>query len=229
MEFVSYPNLHLPQVSFMLMRFVAGCGKSVLTSSLIDRVLSAAGCSDYHNTSAFYYCDHADKRTLEAVNIFSGLAQQLLRSMADIPPVISSLIDNLYSNGSQTPGVESIIHLLLEMIKKNSQITTFFLDGLDEVLDKERNFIFLTLQKFLAMSEKLKIFVSSREDTTYLIGESSVPNFKVRLDVNCISGDIDNYARHAIRDLIQRGELVLGNLELEEEIFTALTIGAKGM
>lgn len=46
----------------------AGCGKSVLSSSIVDSLGSTENV-------VYYYCDYSDKRTLDPANLFGTLAR----------------------------------------------------------------------------------------------------------------------------------------------------------
>jgi hypothetical protein len=105
-----------------------------------------------------------------------------------------------------------------------------FIDGLDEVLDKDRRLVFSTIRDLIeAAPSVVKALFASREDTSYLIGVADVPRFKVHISTNNITEDIDIYVKHAIRTLIERKEMVLGDPLLAGDITTALLNGAKGM
>ena len=207
---------------------VAGCGKSVLVSSLIDDMLSPGVISEVGRTTVFYYCDHADKRTLDPINIFGSLTQQVLRCMTPLPDTILSEIKGLTRGGST---VDDLCRLLLTSITSVSKLT-LFVDGLDEILEHDREAVFSSLKALLSGSRgAANLFVSSREDITkwFQSPTANINCFKIRISSTAIGGDIDNYVKHAVHDLILRGELSLGDLTLEEEINDALIAGAKGM
>jgi hypothetical protein len=131
--------------------------------------------------------------------------------MSNIPSDVIALAEACYENGTQSPSMEDLLKILTSVINRISCIV-LFLDGLDEILEQERKAVFHTLREILAQSEpcRLKLFISSREDTTYLTQGPGLLNFKVRLAVSSVTADIDTFAKYAIRDLIERGELVIG-------------------
>lgn len=118
--------------------------------------------------------------------------------------------------------------LIPEAVKKHPSVI-IFIDGLDEVLERERKLVFLSIRHLMKVLPSIKFFIASREDTGYLTKMTNLPSFKVHMRTSIIAGDIDSFVRHAVRGLIDRGELVLGSLLLEDEIATALAQGAKGM
>lgn len=210
--------------------FKAGCGKSVLTSSVIDDFESAADNLQSSTAIAYYYCDHADKRTLDPVNIFSAIAMQIIQYITEFPQEIGMMIESAYLENKRTPDTEEICQILLLAIDKLPTVA-IFIDGLDEVLEDERKMIFSNLRTILLhfKSSSIKLFVSSREDTSYLTKISSVRTFKVQVLASSIAEDISSYIKSSIQDLLRTNELVVKDTALKDEIFQVLVSGAKGM
>lgn len=206
----------------------AGCGKSVLISSVIDDRLSRQADPQISPAIAFYYCNYADKRTLDPLNLFGSIAQQLLRKLKSLPPAISATLENMFEDGKR-PAVEHMLHLIRFSVEALSSVI-MFIDGLDEMSESGRKLVFAHLQmKELGPTTCLKIFVSSREDGSYLMASYCVPNFKTLVSANTVSKDIEMYTKSEVRALRGKGDLALGDPALEGEIVTALVDGAKGM
>jgi len=179
---------------------------------------------------AFYYCDHADKRTLDPVNIYSSLTKQLVQNQTDLPPAIVTMIEESYPEKTSVPALGDILPILVAIIRRQTNVI-IFADGLDKMIDNGRKIFFTHIVDLLLNTApcQLKVFVSSREDTTYLTLNPEVINLKVHLAEESLSGDINSYAKQSIHNLIERRELVLGDCALEETILRALTEGSKGM
>jgi hypothetical protein len=206
----------------------------VLVSSLIDELQTptANGDPEQKKMLVYYYCDHTDKRTLTFANIFSTIAQQLLRQMSqssEVPGGLLNMIELAYqdSNGPSTNDVSS---LLLAIIQRLPEVT-IFIDGLDETPDKERNLFFAKMEELISLATNsiIRLFISSREDITQLNSIPNAQNFHVHITTNSISADIDDFISAAVRDLISQGRLVISDPELEQEICRALAGGARGM
>ncbi|TGO25575.1 hypothetical protein BPAE_0077g00230 [Botrytis paeoniae] len=204
-----------------------GSGKSVLVSSLIDGSKLAFPAD---TAISFYYCDYADKRTLSPSGLFSFISQKLFRDMNEIPEALIAILEAEYSDEATSPSLDRIVALLMKAIDELSSVA-IFIDGLDELPESDRKLTFSILRKiFNEVTSPVKLFVSSREDVTYLFeSSSSLTTFKVHLQTNAISPDIEAYIRHAIDELTTSGDLVLGNLALREDIFNVLRDGARGM
>ncbi|KAM0136395.1 hypothetical protein ACHAP3_004625 [Botrytis cinerea] len=204
-----------------------GSGKSVLVSSLIDGFKMAFPAD---TAVSYYYCDYADKRTLSPSGLFSFISQKLFRDMNEIPEALIAILEADYPDEATSPSLDQIVALLIKAIDELSSVA-IFIDGLDELPESDRKLTFSILRRILnEVTSPVKLFVSSREDVTYLFQSSSgLTTFKVHLQTDYISPDIEAYIRHAIDELITSGDLVLGNLALKEDIFTVLRDGAKGM
>ncbi|KAI9641398.1 hypothetical protein NHQ30_010200 [Ciborinia camelliae] len=225
---VDYRNWRdLDKSSVMSCYGIPGSGKSVLVSSLID---SSKTEFQTKTIVAYYYCDYADKRTLSPSDLFNSISQKLFRSMDDVPQDLMDILEAEYSGGTTSPGLDQIVALLVKAIDQLPAVA-IFIDGLDELPEVDRKLTFSNLRKILNdAASPVKLFVSSREDTTYLF--QSLPCLsisKLHLQTKSISPDIDLYTRYSIDQLIKTGDLVLGNLTLKEDIFDVLKNGAQGM
>lgn len=149
-------------------------------------------------TTTFFYYDHADKRTLDPANIFRSLALQVLRTLGDLPASLLAILERICQD-SMVPETEDSIYLLLETMKRITS-AVIVLDGLDEVNEDDRKLIFRNLRDIIlqATSTVIKVFIASREDTSYLTQVPDIPLFKLRIGTSAIAGDIDSYVRHAI-------------------------------
>ena len=172
-------------------------------SSLIDEMFSDDK-PDTGRNIAFYYCDHADKRTLDPIKIFSSIAVQVFRTLGELPTSLLAMLEGICQNNS-TADLADVVHLLLKAIERVSSVV-IVLDGLDEVDENDRKLIFHHLRDIStqATPPMIKVLVASREDTSYLTQIPGVALFKRRIGVDAVAVDIDCYDKHAIRDLINR-------------------------
>ncbi|RAL63639.1 hypothetical protein DID88_003682 [Monilinia fructigena] len=190
---------------------IPGSGKSVLISSLIDGSSSTL-------------------KVNTAVTLFSYVAQQLLRNLKQIPDNLMEALEAEYPDGAGCPGVDQMIAPLVKIIDQFPSVA-IFIDGLDELPEFDRKLTFSSLRNLLTtVVSSTRLFVSSREDTSYLFPTPpTVKRYKLHVKPNSIAPDIDSYIQHSIVELISTGDLVLGNPELKNVIFTTLKNGAQGM
>lgn len=146
----------------------AGSGKSVSISSRID------GSNSIFLTDtavAYYYFDYADKRTLSPSSLFTCISQQLLRSLKQISDALVEALEADHSDGAVCPEVHQMIALLVKIIDEFSSVA-IFIDGSDELLEADRKLTFSSLRSILTtVVGPAKLFVSNREDTTYLFSK----------------------------------------------------------
>lgn len=206
---------------------IPGCGKSVLASTVVDE-LPVITESASKTATAYYYCDYADKRTLEPINIFGTLSWALLQHI-EIPDEIERLIIASYNEGMRIPEAEEVLQILEASMAAHSHVV-FIVDGLDETSEKDQIMIQKNLQSlFKDYSGVLRLFISCREDVTSLIASPSSQSYKVQIRAAAISDDIAGYVSHSIDSLLATNDLVLRNQDLKKEIIKALVDGAKGM
>lgn len=214
----------------MLILEVAGCGKSVLASGVIDNLTSLRS----ENTAlAYYYCDYADKVSLEPATILGTLVQSLLLVFGIIPDEVAGLIQNSYQDGERTPDTNEVFKILLEVVRLSSE-TVLVLDGIDEVDEKSFYSILSLLNDLLLAPEVvIKVFVTSREhkDLLSVLSPSTGEWYHIHIDQKLISGDIESYIHHSVELLMasKRSIFNTSHTEIMREIDHRLVQGANGM
>jgi len=131
-------------------------------SSVIDDML-VQDISTPQRNIIFYYCDHADKRTLDPVNIFSSLALQVLRTLGDLPTDLLAILESICHDHA-TADLEDVIQLVLKSMDKVTSVV-IVLDGLDEVDEVNRKLIFHNLEDIVgrAATSVIKVAIASRK------------------------------------------------------------------
>jgi hypothetical protein len=135
---MAFVSLHLrPRykiLGFSDQRRLAGCGKSVLVSSIIDS-LTIGG------TLIFYYCDYADKRTLEPSNVFGTLTRQALEKVEILPETLASEIEQAEHDGERLTDISKALAILQKSFQLVPGPLYLILDGLDEATESSQNLI----------------------------------------------------------------------------------------
>jgi hypothetical protein len=203
---------------------IAGCGKSVLASSIIDS-WNASG------TLIFYYCDYADKRTLEPSNVFGAMARQALEKLEVLPETLVSEIEQAEHDEEKFADPSKALIILQKSFHLVPDPVYLILDGLDETTESAQNLICNNLkQLFERTGLPIKLLITGREDlSSSLMLEPSIPFFRVSMASNAIALDIEKYVRASTRRLILDGSLVIRDPDLEKLIVSELVDGAKGM
>lgn len=199
-----------------------------LGCSIVDSIIAKLSQFVPKTAIGYYYCDYADKRTLDPVNILGTLARELLQTI-EIPKAVEDLIITSYGDGMRIPQTEEVLQILIA-IMANYDNVILILDGLDETNENDGILLRKNLFSLLAAyTGTLRLFVSCREDVTSLIANPFTPSFKIQVQAATISADIAEYVSHSIDELLATKDLVIRNESLKDEIIKALVEGAKGM
>ncbi|KAH8769344.1 hypothetical protein F5882DRAFT_362504, partial [Hyaloscypha sp. PMI_1271] len=202
----------------------AGCGKSVLASAIIDALPKSTTSS----AVTHYYCDYADKRTLEPINIFASLAKGLLQHVP-IPSSVERLIVKCYGNGNKSPELGDVLQILGTLVEEVFDSVTMVLDGLDEVKDCDRQSINQAFKSLWGGTKPIKLLLCSRDNDVSAMTPPHVVKHRLQVLPTAISDDIKVYVTHSVRTLLADGSLVVGDEDLEQLIIDCLVDGAKGM
>jgi NACHT domain len=225
MEFVSY---HLTTDHYChpgtLKSLAAGCGKSVLTSTICDSIID----STPKTTVVSYYCDYADKRTLDPLNILGSIAHTLI-SKIEISAVVQNLIEKSYSGGRRLPETEEVLLIIQTVLNDSFDSATIIIDGLDEVKEETRETIYHSLRVLLGIKKVVKLMLSSRADESENVAAESISKHRLLVISDSIAIDISEYIRDAVRSLCTSGRLVMRGAEMEITVVEALNNGANGM
>ena len=107
---------------------IPGCGKSVLASTVIDDLADSTPPAMVD--VVYYYCEYADQRTLQPINIFGTFLKQLY-AKHDIPEEIEEQILQAYAHGTPSPSTKELFNILGQVLALRSRVV-IVLDGLDE-------------------------------------------------------------------------------------------------
>jgi hypothetical protein len=201
----------------------AGCGKSVLTSSIIDTIMASKSC-----VVAYYFCDYVDKRTLDPVAILGTIIQQLLEIREILPLTIEKLIEKNFAD-DKSPDLGVLRDILSAVIQLFPAVTIIF-DGIDEMDDGSQKIFYTTLNKLIQdTSPVLKLLISCRDDATHILRTPTRTSYRIRIQASNIALDIEEYIRYAVELLLANGELVVQDSTLKETVIETLVKGAQGM
>jgi hypothetical protein len=121
-----FTKWHSQQNSFLWLHGIPGCGKTILSSTIIKHLV------DTHPDQIllYFYFDFTDtdKQTLN--NVIRSLISQLYHKRKDTEKLLDSLFTSC-NNGRSQPTVESLCKVFLQMIDQAQEIY-IVLDALDE-------------------------------------------------------------------------------------------------
>jgi len=192
-------------------------------TSVIDYIFSQQKPS----MICYFFCDFANRQSLEIRTLLSSFIKQILTVFTKIPQDLQHQLEKDFGSLYTEPTLDELFGLLAK-VTQLSAITYFIVDGLDECSDHERRRLLLYLQNLTtARKDGIKVLISSREDGDI---SHSVQNYrKVSLDSSQNSTDIDAFVETELHRRVEEGNLVVGHPSMIQEIQEALNRGSDGM
>ncbi|KAK4182171.1 vegetative incompatibility protein HET-E-1, partial [Podospora australis] len=199
----------------------AGCGKTVLTSTIVDQLQKM----DDVITIAFYFdFSNTAKQTVDA------LLRSLVFQLHKRKPNIKEL-DKLYQrldDGSRQPNTEDLISSL-QALMKDSKTIFIILDALDECIEKQQLIKWMETLTAPDLSN-VHVLVTSRPEEEFRrwipsrIGQENC----MPLDREAVNDDIRSYVTATLQESPDFVDKKLSE-ELQEQIRQKVGNGAKGM
>jgi hypothetical protein len=144
-----------------------------------------------------------------------------------LPKTIEDRLKDLFRGTS--PDAEDLEPLLHD-IAATSETMIFVIDGFDECARADRIIVLKMLRRLKSSSRsRIKIFFSSREDVIGDIGRIFNTCRQVSMDCEEARADIPTYVNDIIAEKVENSELVVGNIQLIQDIQNVLVRGANGM
>jgi hypothetical protein len=157
-----FTKWHSQQNSFLWLYGIPGCGKTILSSTIIEHLVDT-----YPNQLLLYfYFDFTDasKQTLD--NVIRSLISQLYHKRKDN----QKLLDPLFSScddGRRQPSCESLCKVFLQMVNQTEEIY-IVLDALDECRTRKgllSEGLLAWIQSLLDLQQRnIHLFVTSRPE-----------------------------------------------------------------
>ncbi|KAF3936301.1 hypothetical protein ABW19_dt0208055 [Dactylella cylindrospora] len=232
-KFVSWRNSSTSSIFWL--RGSPGCGKTRLTSSVIELILQDREVSGSQEAVAYFYIDKTRERSGTQDGVARAIAKQLATLKPDSP--IQPLVVDLYAERekigekSQLLSFDDACKLVAELTSIYPQ-TTIFVDALDEMNDLDGQWQLVQFLKRLPDDSGglIKIFLSSRPNEMQLnnLLETSCQHY-VTLGDN--SSDIEQFINLTIDDLISSRRLLGGKVpsNTRDLIVGSLKEKAQGM
>ena len=198
---------------------IPGCGKTILSSTIIQRTIS--GYQAHADIAVLYfYFDFNDPAKQQPENLVRSLIDQLFSRCTHMPSGLESLYSSC-TNGKRQPQASELFKTLHEMMGGFTQ-TYVVLDALDECL--ERTKLLTQLEEIADWKDvKVHMLVTSRREKD--IEESIVPlgndERRVCIQSRLVDHDIRTYIRHRLRtdrDLKRWREKSEVQLEVEKRL-----------
>jgi hypothetical protein len=215
--------------TFLWLHGIPGCGKTILSSAIIEDL----GKATSHSQSLLYfYFDFNDTNKQSVDSVVRSLISQLYYKRKDTQKQLDSLFSSC-EDGRRQPTTESLCTSLLHMIQQADEVW-IVLDALDECSNREgsRTEGFLSWAKDLLSAQlgNVHLLVTSRreEDIESAISEWARTEDMITIKSDLVTNDIRAYVRTRVREDngLKRWR---SQPEIQEEIETRLMEKADGM
>ena len=208
--------------SFLWLYGIAGSGKTILTSTLIEECRSHFANDE--TFLAYFYCDFREKETQKEEAVLGSLICQLSMQFDTLPPQLEEFARMHEVSGGQltSPSLEDLQRLFLGLLEECPS-SAIVLDGLDEC--RQRSNIVPLLSNIATSTEyKTKVLISSRQegDLEQTFGKFAHQSTRV----HAVDNDIEYYISNSIATKHRLQRLPEA---LQEEIMKGLQAQALGM
>jgi Cdc6-like AAA superfamily ATPase len=196
-----FTKWHSQQNSFLWLHGIPGCGKTILSSTIIEHLV------DTHPDQLllYFYFDFTDagKQTLD--NVIWSLISQLYHKRKDTQKLLDSLFSSC-DNGRRQPTCESLCKVFLQMIEEVKEVY-IVLDALDECSTRKgpsSEGLLLWIQSLSEQKQgNVRLLVTSRpEHDIELVFRNQAQSKEdiVPLRSDLIHGDIRSYVHTRVRE-----------------------------
>ena len=211
--------------SFIWLHGIPGCGKTVLSATVLEDVLQYCS-SDSGKAVAYFYFDFKNPQKQSSELMIKSLVTQLCLQCTGFPSLLDSLFGSS-NNGQLQPLVETLLDALRQMCEE-FLATHIILDALDECSDREE--LMATIETVASWQlENLHVIVMSRKERDI---ESSLESLVatctiIPLQSAVVDEDIRKYVCH--RTSVDKRLKKWRNDETRAEIEVSIMEGAHGM
>ncbi|CAD6581748.1 MAG: hypothetical protein ASARMPRED_000694 [Alectoria sarmentosa] len=207
--------------SFLWLHGKAGCGKTILSSTVVRSLLDAGKSG---GTVAYFYFDFQTHEKQLFQNFLSSIVVQLFSQNPQVTAIVEELY-KAYNGGRSRPTIQDTCVVLRRIINKIAASVYMVVDALDECQD--RRTLLGGLKDIRSWNqENLHIFVTSRRETEIEDVLCTLTTDTISLEESVVDGDILTYVRYQLQNDVK---LSKWSEEIRNEIEIALVNGANGM
>jgi hypothetical protein len=212
--------------SFLWLHGIPGCGKTILSSTILQNVYQYCA-NDPGKVVAYFYFDFNDPQKRLPELMVRSLISQLSQQCIKVPTALEALSSSC-DNGHRHPSLDSLLEVLQQIIEDFPH-SYVILDALDECTNRTE--LMDILERVAGWRvEKLHVLVTSRKERDI---ESSLECFvdqqnSVNVQNDLVDKDIQTYIRQRLSDdkILRKWQK---DNDIRQEIETSLMKGAHGM
>lgn len=204
---------------------IPGCGKTILASSVINNLITDP--VDPSHLVCFYYCDYANRQTLNPAVMLGTFIRQILENSHNSENLRNWVL-NQWAHRPSTPLAQELLPAVLEAFKEFQRVT-IVIDAPDELSPQDQHECGSIISTFLSLYGcRVKVFLSCRFEAVIL---NQVPQaqFSIALSPDLLTRDISRLVEDMVQEKIDRQDLTCRDPGLQQEINDKLKDGAKEM
>jgi hypothetical protein len=226
LEGEQYAGWKTDAASFLWLYGIPGCGKTILSSTILQNIFQHCDDKPGHAVAYFYF-DFNDVQKQDAELMLRSLVGQLSQQAGDIPPSLDALFSSC-EGGKRRPSLDSLLQVARRMLQQLPQVYVM-LDALDECAQRSELMEMLETMAGWQLTNVHVIMTSRRErDIESSLGGLVDPQNSVCLQGEAVDKDIQQYVRQRLSD--DKGLNKWGrDATLRQQIESALMEGSKGM
>ena len=180
-----FSNWKISPGSLLWLYGIPGCGKSVLSSTIIEAINSHSS-SESDWAVLYFFFDFNDEKKQQTDKMVQSLTVQLSSQNISVPQSLLSLYKSC-ANGERQPAYHSLVNTLHEMLAGFNR-TYIVLDALDEC--EKWPFLLSLIEKLASWRDlNLHILVTSRKERDIEELIEPLTNFDTRI---CIQSSVVN-------------------------------------
>ena len=212
--------------SFLWLNGKAGCGKTIISSTIIEDLRDKISDS-HHHILLYFYFDFSNPTKQQYESMLRSLISQIYNSQ----PAIQSPLQALYTSmdmGKTQPEITLLKRTFYKMIGLTENVW-MVLDALDECSDQVRG-LFEFIETIHTTHNNTSFIVTSRleHDIHSKITKWASQDDLISLRSNLIDEDISNYIKNMVYSHESLSQWA-GYPDVQEEIQSVLTSKADGM
>ena len=193
---IAYADWKTTSGSFLWLYGIPGCGKTILSSTILQNMLEECQAK---TTSAvlYFYFDFNDAEKERHEKMISSLISQLSRCC------VRSALQHLHSsclNGGRQPTFEGLLETLHQMMTNLGDIYVI-IDALDECTDREQ--LLADLEEMASWNDvSLHILTTSRRETDIEEALNSLSDERNRISIQSalVNADIRTYTHDRLQN-----------------------------
>jgi len=205
---------------------IPGCGKTILSSTVVQNLQHHCDGSRQKVTVYFYF-DFNDAQKQDPELMLRSLLRQLLQRLVTLPMEVEEMFSSC-GDGKQQPLLPAVLKVAPQVIRQFTHVY-IVLDALDECTQRpELMDLLVTIAGWRL--DSVHLLMTSRRERDI---EMSLKTFVVEDDMICLQRDVVDedilrFVQQRLRD-DKRLAKWDKNAEVRQEIETALMRGARGM